>query len=388
MSAIIAPLSAASFTQACIEMVNTYVAEGQAPVRAVGMTAHRTAHTGQQLVNLTVRAGKARRAMQIWQQRGRALYLGKYLYTADIAGHFESRVPVHCLDFASEPDEAAFAALCADLRDCVVIVNGNDFGDLRLLQRLYNQCPDTLFIATLYDNHHALEMCVMLSLCTDMVFPAHYDYLALLNRYSPFLRGPLPASAIQWSARQARALAPLLYSTARDTGLSGGFTAYPQFPFRNEIVRTAMRQPVGAALELPLESSGQHHSVRSKEENWAVWCGSKVNLVVPTLTDLPHRFFDALLTGNIPLVPRYLEVFFSHFDFSGFSQAPVVWFDYADLNDLGPLVRRAVAMFDAAGKNGIAQRHRWVLEQHMMEHRLERILDDVARLTAAHEGQA
>ena len=374
------PGSHAAFTQACGQMINEYMAEGQKNVQQIGLTAHRTAHHPAQLDNLIVRAGKAVHAMQVWKNRGRAMYLGKYLYSDDIASHFAARFPVHCLDLRAEPDEAQFAQLAFDLQGCVVIVNGNDFGSLRLLQRLYLSCPDTLFICCLYDNHHALDMCVTLSLCSDMVFPAHYDYLALLNRYSPFARGPLPASTLQWSKIQARRFESKLYSTPRRIDLSGGFTCYPQFPFRQSIVRKVMTQEIGHALELPEENAVEHHSVRSKEENWEVWASSKANLMVSTLTDLPHRFFDALLTGNIPLVPRYLQVFFSHFDFSSFAQDPVVWIDYSDLPDMQDKVRQAVAMFDAGGKNGIAERHRFILEHHMMENRLETILDDVHQL--------
>lgn len=368
------------FTQACGRMINEYMAEGQKNVQQIGLTAHRTAHHPAQVDLLMARAAKAVHAMQVWKNRGRAMYLGKYLYSDDIASHFAARFPVHCLDLRQDPDEAQLATLAEALRDCVVIVNGNDFGSLRLLQRLYLSCPDTLFIATLYDNHHALDMCITLALCSDMVFPAHYDYLALLSRYSPFVRGPLPASTIQWSKLQARRFAPRLYDTPRRIDLSGGFTRYPQFPFRQTIVQKVMAQEIGHALELPAEDAVEHHSVRTKEENWAVWASSKSNLMVSTLTDLPHRFFDALLTGNIPLVPRYLQVFFSHFDFSAFREAPVVWFDYSDLADMQDKVRQAVAMFDAAGKNGIAERHRFILEHHMMENRLETMLDDVHQL--------
>lgn len=368
------------FTQACALLINEFMQQGQQNVHLIGQTAHRTAHHPAQLDSLIVRAGKAVRAMQIWKSRGRALYLGKFLYSDDIASHFAGRFPVHSLDMQYEPDEAQFAQLVADLQDCAVIVNSNDFGNLRLLQRLYLSCPDTLFICCLYDNHHALDMCVTLSLCSDMVFPAHYDYLALLNRYSPFVRGPLPASTLQWSKIQARRFEHLLYSTPRRLELSGGFTRYPQFPFRQSIVQKVMAQEVGHALELPQEDTPQHHSVRTKEENWVVWAGSKSNLMVSTLTDLPHRFFDALLTGNIPLVPRYLQVFFAHFDFSGFAQVPVVWFDYSDLHDMQDKVRQAVAMFDAGGKNGIVERHRFILQHHMMENRLESMLDDVHQL--------
>ncbi len=381
-------LTTAAFTQASGQMINEYVQQGQQNVQLIGITAHRTAHHPAQLDRLIARAAKAEHAMQVWKQRGRAMYLGKYMYSDDIASHFSARFPVHCLDMRTPYQGEQLTQLMADLQDCVVIVNGNDFGSLSLLQTLYLNCPDTLFICCLYDNHHALDMCILLSLCSDMVFPAHYDYLALLNRYNPFVRGPLPASSLQWSKIQARRFEPKLYAKSRQIDLSGGFTRYPQFPFRQSIVEKVMAQKVGESLELPSENTVQHHSVRSKEENWEVWASSKANLVVSTLTDLPHRFFDALLTGNIPLVPRYLQVFFSHFDFSQFSHMPVVWFDYADLPDMTDKVAQAVAMFDAAGKNGIMQRHRFILDQHMLENRFETILDDVHQLLENKANQA
>jgi hypothetical protein len=179
-----------------------------------------------------------------------------------------------------------------------------------------------------------------------------------------------------------RRLEPELFSTPRTVALSGGFTHYPQFPFRNGIVQRVMGQPVGAALELPGEQSSGHHSRRSADDNWRTWCSSKVNLMVPSMTDLPHRFFDALLSGNVPLVPRWVQPFFQHFDFSGFERLPVVWFDHADLRDMAPRVAQAVALFDRTGSAGIAQRHRWVREHHMLENRIEHILLQVQALLA------
>lgn len=364
----------------CRDVFERYVAGERQALAQVGMAAHGTAHHEARLDHLAIRAQRALHAVRQWQRHGRALHVGRYLHSGDIAAHFAPRFPVHALDLQQVPDEADFTALCERLRGAAVIVNNNDLGHLQLLQRLYLSCPDTLFIACLYDNHHTLELSATISLCADLVFPAHFDYLAVLNRYCPFVCGPLPASTMQWSRADAQRLEPLLYTTERSVALSGGFTHYPQFPFRNGIVRRIMSQPVGAALELPGQGGGGHHTRRSADDNWRVWAQSKVNLMVPTMTDLPHRFFDALLTGNVVLAPRWIQPFFAQFDFSAFDRPPVVWFDHADLADMAPRVAEAVALFDAEGRAGIAMRHRWVRDHHLLEHRLERMLDEAQAL--------
>jgi hypothetical protein len=362
-------------------MITDYLQSGQREIGNIAVRTIDVGHSAAQLHSLTVRAGRARHAMEAWRLMEKGIYLGSYLHGTDVARHLSARYPVHELDLSSTIDGDELTALCDAMRGCIVILNSNDVDTARLLQLLYVRCPETLFVGTLYDNHHALEACATIGMCCDMVYPAHFDNLALINRYCPYVRGPLPASTIQWSQRQAAELEPLIYSTSRTTDLSGGFSHYPDFRFRAAIVETVMAQPVGSALEMPAEGTPQHHARRSKEENWRVWCGSKANLMVPTLTDLPHRFFDALLTGNVPLVPRYLAPFMDRFDFSSFAELPFVWFDYADLPDMAPLVARACAKFDREGAHGIAQRHLWVRGHHMLEHRLDSILDDVRHVT-------
>ena len=358
-----------------------YAASERQMLAQLGPMLHGTGHHEAQLAHLGLRGRQALHALDCWRQRGRALYVGRYMHSAGLAAHFAARLPVHALDFKSPPsDDLAFQALCRSLAGNAVILNSNDLGDLGFLQRLTLSCPDTLFIACLYDNHHTLEQSTTIALCVDLLFPAHYDYLAVLNRYCPFVCGPLPASTMQWTRADAQRLEPLLFSTKRSVQLSGGFTDYPQFPFRKGIVQRAMAQPVGAALELSLGQSAAHHSRRSVDDNWRVWCSSKVNLMVPTMTDLPHRFFDSLLTGNVPLVPRWVQPFFELFDTSGFDHQPWVWFDHADLDDLAPRVAQAVELFDREGEAGIAQRHRWVRDRHMLENRIERILETAATL--------
>ena len=377
------PYSSAAAQQQLMESrrqsFERYAAGERHQLARLGVLLHGTGHHLAQLDHLALRAQKALHAAACVRQTegsaAQALFIGRYLYSEGLAAHFAPRLRVLPLDFKAPPaDEAGFAALCQQLRGHVVIVNNNDIGDLNFLQRLTLSCPDTLFVACLYDAHHSLELSCTISLCVDLVFPAHYDYLAVLNRYCPFVCGPLPASTLQWTRADMPRLEPLLYSTPRTVRLSGGFTHYPQFPFRNGIVQRVMQQPVGAALELPTGASAAHHSHRSADDNWRVWCSSKVNLMVPSMADLPHRFFDALLTGNVPLVPRWVAPFFDAFDFSAFQQPPFVWFDHADLADMSGVVARAEALFDSEGNAGIAQRHRWVRDQHLLDNRIEHIL--------------
>jgi hypothetical protein len=370
-----------------------------------------------QLENLIPRADKAFYAIDQWKKSGRRVFLGKFLFKPCIADHFANLgVEIRNSDLGAAAESKDLLRLSREIRGAIVLLNSNDLhrqDKMELLRKLYRSCPRTLFIAWVWDNHHMVTHSAMIGLSVDVQYPAHYDNLHILNRFCPFgsdaqagvtlrrtvrrstslalltygasqgrertWRTPLPAACHAWTKAQARSFGECLASAARPVRLSGGFIYYPQFPHRNNIVRTIMKQKIGRDLRM-YEQDYNYFLNQTPEERWNDWMSSKANLVVPTLSDLPIRVFDALLTGNVPLIPRNLAHAFASMDQATIRELPIIWFDYADLPDMASLVKKACNEFDSGGADGIWMRHRYALDNHMMEDRIQTILDDISAL--------
>ena len=276
-----------------------------------------------------------------------------------------------------------YVALLRALPGATVVLNSNDLftpAKLELVKKLYVSCPDTLFVGWVWDNHHMIAHSAIIGSTVDVLYVAHSDNMQILNRFCPFVRPPLPAAIMNWTKREAAAFGAQL-SCERPVRLSGSFLHYPKFHHRNRIVERLMTQGDGAALRM-LDTSGgtAAYVAKSASDKWQEWTSSKVNLVVPTLSDLPIRIFDALLTGNVPLLPRTIAHVFSPAEHRALADMPVLWFDYADLPDIVDLVAIACARFDGEGMLGVLRRHRYALDTHLIEDRLQTMVADLRTL--------
>ena len=342
-----------------------------------------------QLDSLIERAGKARRSISLTTSRPLKVLLGSFLFKPDIAAHFQARgIDLRKLDLDRVIADRDFVTLLRDLQGAIVLLNSNDLSTeakLELIKKLYANCPDTLFVAWAWDNHHMVAHSAVIGQTVDVQYLAHSDNMQIYNRFCPFVRPPLPAAVMNWTMAQAEIFGARL-AAPRPVRLSGSFFHYPQFEHRNAIVQRLKAQSFGGDLKMSEEGSGTgSYLAKTPEDKWAEWAASKANLIVPTLSDLPIRLFDALLTGNIPLLPRTIAHVFTPDERRALAAMPVVWFDYADLADMGPLVDRACDLFDAEGIDGILRRHRYALQTHMIESRIATLLDDLRALGARGE---
>jgi len=81
--------------------------------------------------------------------------------------------------------------------------------------------------------------------------------------------------------------------------------------------------------------------------------------VAPVLNDLPIRFFDALITGGIPIVPSGLKPYIDSL------QIPDKFYaTYSPLDILNPadLLASQNERFEQLGETGVLERHVFALE--------------------------
>jgi len=236
-----------------------------------------------------------------------------------------------------------------------------------------------LIVGWFWDNHHGQEQNRAVADLVDVAVAAHDVHAAYLGEHSLLLPSVMLCST-QWSHRDAAALwetSPL--SANRAAGLYGGFA-------RTASARTARLERLIASGRYPglwfIRSEGAPQYFKmSCEERFRHWTSHAVSLCVPSREDLSNRFFDAWLTGQIPVVtPDIPEL--SRPWAQAHRDRDIVCAASYDEDDINAAYRCAREIFDSGGVAGQQARHRLVLDHHLLEHRITRIvtlLRDVAR---------
>jgi hypothetical protein len=145
---------------------------------------------------------------------------------------------------------------------------------------------------------------------------------------------------------------------------------YAPFAFRNRVVTTLAQHFPSVGF------SDRSFHVRTPAERLAEWTAHKAHWIVPVLNDVPIRIFDALISGGIPIVPDSLR-----------HLAPVRDIDPRHIVFYGPhdviapqaVVAQANVLFDQGGADQLVARHRFALDHHHGDQKIDQLLDAVRR---------
>lgn len=304
---------------------------------------------------------------------------GRVILGANISG-FGCQISgctVEYLDkgFFAEADEAIRAQKRVHIEGAVVIVNNNDVGqDQAAYADFYTRCNKTIFIAWDWDNHHWLDLSIFLAAHSDIYAPAHHENLYLLSRYNWATLGPVYCATVQWSRQFLADNVAKLVTAPRSNTPLGKHIPYASFRYRNRVVSTLSQHYPSIGF------SDRNFHVRTPDERLHEWYSHKMHWIAPVLNDVAIRIFDALSTGGIPVVPASMQFLPPIRDIS---REHIVFSTPDDIVNPKPLIERAVAMFDAAGADGIVARHRYALDHHHGDQRMADILRAVKELFAA-----
>lgn len=227
-----------------------------------------------------------------------------------------------------------------------------------------------------WDNHHAREANQRVAALADVAIPAHACHGAYLGRQTRLLPSVMLCTA-QWTPLDARRLGATLPQTgARRPDLYGGFAGYkgtPRTAWLEAQIATG-RYPALYFVDTPRAGSFTQPDYFKQDaaERFAEWASHAVSLCLPYRHDLSNRFFDAWLTGQIPVVtPDIPELDAAwaqphrdrHFVCAtGYEPAAI---DAAHA--------RALELFTEGGVEGLMARHTLALGGHMLHHRIARI---------------
>ncbi len=286
--------------------------------------------------------------------------------------------PVRSLTVARTDEELEAANGPFDL--CVVCIRVTD--EELLIKRVRERRLATVIVGWGWDNHHSRKRNLQIVPMTDLFLPAHNYCAPYLMSPHSILGGQVPLGSYQWSRRAAASLFARHRNRPRHDALHGGYVAWKITPERAAFVRKLQRGLSGHALRLLNGQGRQDYFELGPEDRWLDWAGHKVGLILPFQKDLSTRFFDSLLTGQVPIVPIWCQDFENVIDDAAAKALPVVRLADESLPAVKEAWAEAVRRYDSDGAAGAERRHRYALENHHLIHRLAPICHQVRALAA------
>ena len=221
-------------------------------------------------------------------------------------------------------------------------------------QAIRNSWASTLFVCHDFDNHHWYEMSLFCQEFSDFYFPAHPSGCGWTQVGPSYTGRFIAAGTVQWPRSMLQEFSESdIYLERFDRPL-GKHHFYPKFKFRNQIIKTFS----DFFPDIAFVDSQSFHRL-TPFQKLREWAAHKVHLIIPVRGDIPNRFFDALVTGGLPIVPSEVS---SSLDYYKVPDYLYLSFNTSDLVDPKEIINRGVRRFDQLGVEGVLARHRFALE--------------------------
>ncbi|HVZ23340.1 MAG TPA: hypothetical protein VG871_19845 [Vicinamibacterales bacterium] len=272
--------------------------------------------------------------------------------------------------------------------DLVLLVSQVHREESAYLTALRDSAYGGVVVAWLWDNHHARDRNLEVAKRADITIAAHDCHADYLTNHGLLFRSVMLGSA-QWTAHEARALWDSVDLTAaRSQDLYGGFGRYRGSGRTAHLERliASAQYPALYFVDGPKAQGYFNYFAMSSEERFRHWARFAVSLCLPYRNDLGLRFFDAWLTGQIPIATSDIPELESDWARPHRDRDFVLAASYEPA-DINAAHARALELFRAGGRDGQVARHRLALGHHLFQHRVERILA-LLREAASHGVEA
>jgi len=234
---------------------------------------------------------------------------------------------------------------------------------------------DALRIFWAHDHHHSFHHYALFLLKANIVIPAHFHRRDHLLGFNGQVADTVPASTNQWTLGEIETFSSLPETAPRLDELYGGFGAYDVGLQRSLFVGSLMERLEWHALSIRhIQSADDPYFAQSAAERYAEWRRHKVSLAAAINQDIPIRIFDALATGQIPIIPDNI----ANLDWvilpEDQAQLGIERFTAGDTGSAISAWRHALANFDRLGSQGVLDRVSYFLSRHSLPCRLERMI--------------
>jgi hypothetical protein len=264
--------------------------------------------------------------------------------SSEINGRQIETIPYE--QFSSFVDDLSTAEL--RLKHSITVLTNNTINRIGLekFAKIYSATPKTIYVLQDIDSHHWHELSLQIAALVDVYAPGHSGAFIVEGRINPHLVTGIPIGTTQWSYDFLSEHIPKLAVKQRLDEPFGMHSFYPRFKFRNQAVVTLAKHSSFTGLQNSADTTG--FLGRSAEQRWDDWTRHKLHWIIPVAHDLPNRFFDALVTGGIPLAPKSLR---SEIMQVGISDSEVCYYDGLDILEPSSFIKKALKKYDDLGGN-------------------------------------
>ena len=281
-----------------------------------------------------------------------------------VATHYKG---VHVRQIAEDQMRDLMASPDAEIfQNSVVVMTNNNAAKIGLdkLAEFALAAKNTLLAIHDYDNHHWVTLSLQLSVVADVYFPAHLTDMSMASRLSASIHAGVPTGSIQWRREYILDRIEKIIDAERSDSPLGKHYFYGRFQYRNKILQTVNKHYSTVGL-----LNDDFHS-RGEDDRFNEWISHKLHWISPVFGDLPIRFFDALISGGIPLVPTGLQFYL---DYLNVPRAYYCVYSAKDVIDPRPFVQKSLIKFDDFGRDGILERMQFCLQNFHVDEVVRKI---------------
>ncbi len=229
------------------------------------------------------------------------------------------------------------------------------------LRKLREGGFDGAVVGWFWDNHHHVFDNYAAAADLDICIPGHGFAAHYLRSHRNITAAPLPLCVTQWTASEAKRFFERYGGARRTDALYGGFVRYAFANKRNQLISSLLERGMEGVYFLEEDALERYFGL-SLADRFKAWCSHKVSICLPLSGDLSQRLFDALLTGQIPIVPDDIHDLDQVIPRELQQQLPVVRFSAYTAAAVEEAHAKAIAHFNREGEAGVLRRHRFALD--------------------------
>ncbi len=294
------------------------------------------------------------------------------IFSPDTARELEEKLAAEHLNISFHEDFTGVAESQADL--VIMLVHLDD--EQPTLVKLRDVGYRGPIVGWLWQNHNLLFANCEEAKDLDICIPGHAFATSYLRSNRYLVGSPVPLCVTQWSGREASRFIKAHVNVQRSDVPYGNFVRHTAGTSRSAFVEQLESQGM-EGVHLLEKYQLERYFMMPPEERFKIWAGHKVSICLPQRGEIAQRVFDALLTGQIPIMPSDIpdldRVIPQRFQKS----LPVVRIREYTHAAVQQARSTAIHLFNRDGQAGVLRRHRYALKNHMFSTRVIRIISEV-----------
>jgi hypothetical protein len=244
-----------------------------------------------------------------------------------------------------------------DFNESLILLTNNNLAQIGPadFSRFIEQFESSVVAVHDFDNHHWHHLSIACAVVADVYVPAHLSSNIIQSRINPNIDISLPCGTIQWTRELLFNHLEKIFNLNRSKNPLGMHNFYEKFKYRNSVISTLGKNIPSVQINL------ENFHIRSADDRFNEWASHSCHWIIPVHNDLPIRFFDALITGGIPIIPSSLVQQMEYFKIPAHFY---VTHDALDILEPTEVIQRANDLFEKHSVEGILERFQFCLDNY------------------------